>query len=350
MTREGYTHICVPAWLKNRLLEIAKANGLSVPALINLLLKSSSLFGSDSGSRFRPSKRELIYGSKQNFERVEFKSRLFVRRPELEAFESWLVGEGLSKSYVVRTFRPCFRAFMSRFRLEKITEEDLKLWVAEVENPNTKAYRIKFLKHFFRWLGREDLVAGLKYPPRPFNPPRVPSRKQLQEFFEVLNRSRVLFLLLASSGLRRGEAFNLRASSLNFEMDKDVVVIYPEQHAGITKRSWITFANSEAKDFLQEYIKGYVNSRSEPIFPPSKWISLIRREWGKAAKKTGIKINPHLLRKWFCTELATKGVPSHYIDAFCGRVPQTILARHYTDYSPQKLLQIYKQANLKVLS
>ena len=39
----------------------------------------------------------------------------------------------------------------------------------------------------------------------------------------------------------------------------------------------------------------------------------------------------------------------HYVDAFCGRVPQTVLARHYTDYSPEKLKEIYEKANLKIL-
>jgi len=38
------------------------------------------------------------------------------------------------------------------------------------------------------------------------------------------------------------------------------------------------------------------------------------------------------------------------IDAFCGRTPRSVLAGHYTDYSPNKLMKIYKRANLKVLS
>lgn len=38
-----------------------------------------------------------------------------------------------------------------------------------------------------------------------------------------------------------------------------------------------------------------------------------------------------------------------YVDAFCGRVPKSILARHYTDYSPKKLEVIYKKANIIVL-
>jgi len=42
-------------------------------------------------------------------------------------------------------------------------------------------------------------------------------------------------------------------------------------------------------------------------------------------------------------------VPDRYVDAFCGRVPRSILARHYTDLSPEKLKEICGKANLKVL-
>ena len=43
------------------------------------------------------------------------------------------------------------------------------------------------------------------------------------------------------------------------------------------------------------------------------------------------------------------GVSETYVDAFCGRVPKSVLARHYTDFSPEKLIEIYKKADLKVL-
>ena len=42
------------------------------------------------------------------------------------------------------------------------------------------------------------------------------------------------------------------------------------------------------------------------------------------------------------------GVPDRYVDAFCGRVPRNVLARHYTDFSSEKLKEIYDKANLKV--
>lgn len=47
-------------------------------------------------------------------------------------------------------------------------------------------------------------------------------------------------------------------------------------------------------------------------------------------------------------EMGSLGVQDRYVDAFCGRVPQSILARHYTDYSPERLKEIYDRADLRL--
>lgn len=36
-----------------------------------------------------------------------------------------------------------------------------------------------------------------------------------------------------------------------------------------------------------------------------------------------------------------------YIDALCGRVPANVLAKHYSDYSPDVLKKMYEKADLK---
>jgi len=69
-----------------------------------------------------------------------------------------------------------------------------------------------------------------------------------------------------------------------------------------------------------------------------------------AKEATGFDITPQRLREWFCEEMGNLGVQDRYIDAFCGRVPKSVLARRYTDYSPAKLKVIYEKASLKVLS
>jgi intergrase/recombinase len=71
--------------------------------------------------------------------------------------------------------------------------------------------------------------------------------------------------------------------------------------------------------------------------------------WKIAQDKTGINITPTEAASMVLLRNARLGVSETYVDAFCGRVPKSVLARHYTDFSPEKLIEIYKKADLKVL-
>ena len=42
------------------------------------------------------------------------------------------------------------------------------------------------------------------------------------------------------------------------------------------------------------------------------------------------------------------GVPDRYVDAFCGRVPGSILAKRYSDFAPEKLKEIYEKNSIKI--
>jgi intergrase/recombinase len=56
------------------------------------------------------------------------------------------------------------------------------------------------------------------------------------------------------------------------------------------------------------------------------------------------------LKEWYCGEMGKLGFSDRYIDAFCGRTPKLVLARHYTDYNPERSMRIYEEVNLKVLT
>ena len=124
-------------------------------------------------------------------------------------------------------------------------------------------------------------------------------------------------------------------------------MVTPNNHTGRTKKSWITFYNHECEQILNKYLKRR-NINSEKLFPISR--KRIETIFQETTLKTGIKITPQVLREWFCCEMGRLGVPDRYVDAFCGRVPRSVLARHYTDFSPEKLKEIYDKAGLKVLS
>ena len=47
--------------------------------------------------------------------------------------------------------------------------------------------------------------------------------------------------------------------------------------------------------------------------------------------------------------MSRSGVDATYLDAFAGRTPSSLLEKHYLDYSPERLKEIYDDAGLTVL-
>ena len=57
-----------------------------------------------------------------------------------------------------------------------------------------------------------------------------------------------------------------------------------------------------------------------------------------------------MLREWFCYVMGRLNAPDRYVNAFCGRMPVSVLAKRYSDFGPEKLKGIYEKANLALLS
>jgi len=74
------------------------------------------------------------------------------------------------------------------------------------------------------------------------------------------------------------------------------------------------------------------------------------RNDARAVAKTGLDITPKDLRDWFNNEMMRLGVSESYINAFCGRIPRSVLQRNYVSYNPKKLEEIYDKANLSIFS
>ena len=234
----------------------------------------------------------------------------------------------------------------------EITKDDLRQYLKDIQENYSKwqyvyANALRSFKVYFRdYLNRGYLVDSFKFPKIPLYPKRVPTKEDIRKFYHAIAdlKGKAMYLLFATSGLRRSELSTLLVE--NIDLEKRIVI--PRTHSGATKKTWCTFFNKECRDVLLEYLD--IKTQSNPrLFP---WNS---REygnifWRKARKKTALKITPQTLRDWFCVEMGELGVQDRYIDAFCGRVPKSVLARHYTDYSPERLKRIYDKAGLTVLS
>ena len=233
--------------------------------------------------------------------------------------------------------------------VELTNAEDVREYLKSLSNASSAQYKniLMALKIFVRdFMKMPEAVARFKFPHQVFKPKQILCKEQLKQFYESLEapNEKALFMLYATTGLRRDEILSLELEDIDF----DKRMITPRNHEGETKKSWVSFYNEEAEQALKEYLATKKHSRSDRLFP------MQRREvvelWRPAREKTGINVTPQMLRQWFCSELLRLGVSETYVDAFCGRVPKSVLARHYIDYNSEKLKEIYGKAGLELFS
>lgn len=193
-------------------------------------------------------------------------------------------------------------------------------------------YLITFKIYYRDFVKQPERIQDYKFPKQLFKPKFLPSKEEIGIFYNDLSdRYKVIFLALASSGLRINE---LLSAEIIGNMDT------PKSDNGQTKQSYISFINDETISLLKQY-QG---------IPFSVFYGVVDRTHLKRHQRNwGLKYTPHLLRSVYAREMSRAGVQDRYIDAFCGRIPQSVLARNYTNYSPEVLKEIYEKANIKIL-
>jgi len=233
--------------------------------------------------------------------------------------------------------------------IELATKEDIRCFL-EIQREkyalNTYCCFLKSLRKLFRdYFGKPEL-ANFRFPSIPYTPKILNFDKEdLATFYDSIEHPvvRIMFIAYCVTGLRRNDVVFLMKDELDTEHRMII-----KNNGSRTKQKWITFYNEELAKLLHPYLEAREDN-SERVFFVDHW-KVFQKYWNKAKAKNRIRITPKDLRAWFCCELGELGVPDRYIDAFCGRVPRSVLARHYTDYSPKKLKAIYDKANLRVLA
>jgi len=211
----------------------------------------------------------------------------------------------------------------------------------------TYANHLCSLKRFVRDFLKKDWMNEYEFPNIERKPVIVPHKEHLIQFFDAIPlcskdesqqiepkpKYQALFLLLASSGLRISEALSIKRNDIYPE--KRMVIPRDAHKTNSTKRSWLSFYTNEC----ERYFTWIDDLDQDELLFPTK--DCVYTAFSKAYNETGIKITPQNLRDWSCSEMGRLSIPDRYVDAFCGRTPKSVLARHYTDYSPRKLKEIY---------
>jgi len=151
---------------------------------------------------------------------------------------------------------------------------------------------------------------------------RIPTREEIRTI--ILNsdrKTRALVALLATSGLRIGEAAALRVGNMDF---KECKIMLLSQRTK-SRKARTSFITDEAAGFLREYLGPRINKRED-------WLFLDERRFNRKAgpdalymnvyrvlKKLGLKsrldpeskrneLHPHSFRKYFFSKMIGAGV------------------------------------------
>lgn len=179
---------------------------------------------------------------------------------------------------------------------------------------------------------------------------------------------KALVLLLASSGMRVGEALSLELEDVKLDEEPVRIVIRQEITKSQTQRT--TFISSEAREVLKEWLKhredylkaarnkniglvkqgraGIKSREDRRVFPFS--FNVANQFWWNALDKAGLngrdratrrrKYRIHGLRKFFRTELA-RVIPVDVVEALMGH--EGYLSQSYRKYTVEELREYYKK-------
>jgi integrase len=172
------------------------------------------------------------------------------------------------------------------------------------------------------------------------------SLTDVRDFFNALQslQAKTFFLLSVTTGLKKGEILSLKLSDLDLQNK----MLTPRLSAGTTQKSWVSFYNDEAAEYLSQYVKSLPSGAdSDKLFPSA---SSFKAEWAEAQQKTGLSLKVKSLRKVYRKQMTSNGVPKTYLNALRGKALKSNRLASDVDLSLEKLKAVYDEAALKILS
>lgn len=253
----------------------------------------------------------------------------------IENYKEFALNElGLNHT-TVKNQKSAIRCFLN-YSQGIINKETVTEYLKSNDSSSWKSNQIKALRKFIRdylqlgnWIN-EFVFSREKAKIKN----AIPTNEQLALFCSKLDyENQIIFLILVTSGLRIGEVLSLDIDDVNFDTN---MIDASKVHKSNTKSSWISFITHQVSIYVQSYVESLYTDK---LFLVS--YKTVQENFQRISEETKIKIKPHLLRTVFTEKCTQAGLEEKYIDAFCGRISQNVIRKHYTDYSPEAMRRHY---------
>ena len=215
-----------------------------------------------------------------------------------------------------------------------INKESVKNYLETNDSDSWKSNQLKALRKYIRdFLKLGNWIESFEFLKTRAKIKQLPTDSELLEFVKHLRgESLIAFLLLYCSGLRIGEVMKLKVENLDFSINS---IDASQLHDGKTKHSWVSFLTNQVAVYLKNHIQQKDLDPEDYLF--SVDTRTVQNSFKLVSENLEIILTPHMLRSVFTEKCTMAKIPDKYIDAFCGRTSPGIIAKHYTDYSPEKL-------------
>lgn len=208
--------------------------------------------------------------------------------------------------------------------------------------PNTAAQRLKVLRAAYSYAVKRGAIEH--NPTLDVQLPRVPdeeirslSHEELRGIWNACKspRERLIFVLLAFTGMRRSEMLNLKFEDVDFEKRLLKVIGKGGKLRYIPARPEVLEAITEAQRTGRKGQVHIIESNRQMMLSQAQFHVV----WHNVLERAGIELEQpaHAFRKTVATELDEREVPPGIIDKILGWATTSIREKRYAAIKPQRL-------------
>ncbi len=289
------------------------------------------------------------------------------------SFFSWLTHEKRFSNNTLSAYRSDLEGFIAHAveqqclaSIEEVRHFHIRSWIVSMmesgQSPRSINRRLSCLKTYFRFLKKRKLL--LRDPMNKVVAPRTGKKlpvfmqeSQMEALFSntvfgddfVSRQEQLLLELLYATGIRRGEASQLRVSDVDFgrmtlrisgKGEKTRIIPFAE-YLAVLLQSFIDLRSGTFPSVSVPWL--FLNRKGGRLLPESiyrivrKYLSLVT---------TAEQRSPHVLRHTFATHLSNRGAELNALKELLGHA-NLAATQVYTHNSIERLKEIYEKTHPK---
>lgn len=154
-------------------------------------------------------------------------------------------------------------------------------------------------------------------------------------------RTKAMFELFLSSGIRVGELVDLKIDNINF--DECTAIVH-----GKGDKERVVYFSEKAKNYMQQYLGLRNDNRPQMFISENKKnkgnlnVNSVEKLFRGIGEKTGIEVHCHKFRRTFCSSMIKKGMPIDQVQKVMGHESIETTLR-YLDMDDETIAMTHKK-------